>query len=222
MSANKVVAVDGPAGSGKSTVAKLVAKNLGFTHIDTGAMYRALTLNAVEKGIPVEDEEAVSESAREAVLALSNGKVLLNGEDVTSSLRMGKVTRDVARLSSYAGVRTALLSLQREVASRNDGVVMEGRDIGTVVFPDAQWKFFLDADPEVRARRRHAELAAQGRVKELSWVLEDLIARDKEDRERTIAPLSAARDADVIDSSHMTIEEVVEYIVKKVKSGTIG
>jgi len=213
-----VVALDGPAGSGKSTVAKRVAKKLGFTHIDTGAMYRALTLHLLNEGVPLDDEAAISNAAPTAVIRLEDGKVFLNENDVSSDIRIGKVTKDVARISSYRAVRDALLSLQRNMATVSiGGIVMEGRDIGTVIFPDARWKFFLDGDLEVRARRRHAELAAQGRVKELAWVLADLRKRDKEDRERPIAPLVAAVDAVIIDSSHLSIEDVVDRITQHVE-----
>lgn len=214
----KVVAIDGPAGSGKSTVAKMVADRLGFTHIDTGAMFRALTLRAVKAGISVDDEPVVSKILSGATIDLEDGKVLLDGHDVSDEIRTGKVTRHVSRVSSYPAVRSALLARQREFARRYDGIVMEGRDIGTVVFPDARWKFYIDGRPEVRAQRRQAELAAQGRKKEFDWVLADMIARDKEDTERPIAPLKKSKDAVVIDTSDLTIEKVVDRIVRAVEA----
>lgn len=210
-----VVAIDGPAGSGKSTVARRVAEKIGFQHINTGAMYRALALATINSGADPQDEEAVSAVVARADVRLLGHHVLLDGVDVTEQLRMGLVTREVARIASYPAARNALLGLQRTCAA-DSSIVMEGRDIGTVVFPDARWKFFLDARPDVRAKRRQAELAAQGRVKEFEWVLGDLIARDKEDRERAVAPLRAAADAIVIDSSDMTAEDVVERIVRHV------
>jgi CMP/dCMP kinase len=213
----KVVALDGPAGSGKSTVAKMVAERLGFTHIDTGAMFRALTLRAVKAGIAVDDEPVVAKIVSGAEIDLEDGKVLLDGHDVTAEIRTGKVTRHVSRIASYPAVRGALLARQREFARRYDGIVMEGRDIGTVVYPDARWKFYLDGRPEVRAQRRLEELSAQGRPKELSWVLADILARDKEDTERPIAPLKKAKDATVIDTSNLTIDDVVARIARIVE-----
>jgi cytidylate kinase len=213
----KVVALDGPAGSGKSTVAKMVADRLGFTHIDTGAMFRALTLRAVKAGISVDDEPVVSKIVSGATIDLEDGKVMLDGHDVTAEIRTGKVTRHVSRIASYPAVRGALLARQREFARRCDGIVMEGRDIGTVVFPDARWKFFLDGRPEIRAKRRQEELAAQGRPKDIAWVLADILARDKEDSERPIAPLKKAGDASIIDTSDLSIDDVVDRIVRIVE-----
>lgn len=220
----RVVAIDGPAGSGKSTVARLVAERLHFTHVDTGAMYRALTLKVLKSGVPVEDESRVGRIVSTAEIELEDGRVFLDGEDVTTEIRSGKVTRHVSRVSSYPAVRTALLSQQRGFASSGDdpgdkGIVMEGRDIGSVVFPDARWKFFLDASPEVRAQRRHAELVAAGKSLELGAVLTDLRDRDAKDSGRAVAPLKCPADAKVIDSSRLGIDEVVQKIIDHVLHG---
>lgn len=220
----RVVAIDGPAGSGKSTVARLVAERLDFTHVDTGAMYRALTLKVLKSGVPVEDEDRVGRIVSTAEIELEHGRVFLDGEDVTVEIRSGKVTRHVSRVSSYPAVRTALLSQQRGFASAGNGpddvgIVMEGRDIGTIVFPDARWKFFLDASPEVRARRRHAELSAAGKVVDFSHVLTDLRERDEKDSGRAVAPLRCPQDAVVIDSSSLSINQVVQAIITRVQKG---
>lgn len=209
----KVVAIDGPAGVGKSTVAKTVASRLGFTYVDTGAMYRAVTLKVLRSGASVEDEARVSKIVSGVDIELSEGAILLDGKDVSEEIRAGKVTKFVPRISAYPAVRSALVARQREYAQDDRGLVMEGRDIGTVVFPNAKWKFFLDAAPEVRARRRHEELAQAGKNKELAWVLSDILERDREDRERPIAPLRAADGATTVDTSRMSVEAVIELIV---------
>ncbi len=215
----RVVAIDGPAGSGKSTVARLVAERLEFIHVDTGAMYRALTLKVLKSGAPVEDELRVGRIVSTAEIELEDGHVFLDHEDVTREIRSGKVTRHVSRVSSYPAVRSALLARQRGFATRGDGVVMEGRDIGSVVFPDARWKFFLDASPEVRAQRRHAELEAAGKPHELNHVLSELRERDELDSGRAVAPLKCPSDAEVIDSSRLSIDEVVQRIIDRVQKG---
>ncbi len=213
-----VVAIDGPAGSGKSTVAKLVAKRLDFLHVDTGAMYRALTLRAIRSGAPLGDESRVERVIAGAVIGLDGGRVTLDGADVTDEIRSSKVTRHVATVSAYPSVRSILVAQQRAYPQGRPGIVMEGRDIGTVVFPDARWKFYLDARPEVRARRRQAELAASGRSRDLELLLAEMIERDREDSERVVAPLKCAEDALRIDTSELAIEEVVEGIAAEVEA----
>lgn len=214
---DNVVAIDGPAGSGKSTVARQVAARLEFQFVDTGAMYRALTLKVIKAGVPLENENLIKKVTSTSEIELRGTEVFLDGIDVTEQIRSGKVTKHVARISAYQGVRSTLLSLQRNFAKEDEGLVMEGRDIGTVVFPQARWKYFLNASPEVRARRRHAELLAAGRQKELDWVRKDIEERDKLDVERAIAPLRAAEDAKRIDTSTLGIDEVTDLIVKSVK-----
>lgn len=212
-----VVTIDGPAGSGKSTVAHRIAEQLKFEHVDTGAMYRALTLKVLKSGVAVEDEARVAKIVSTAKLELNNGQVTLDGQDVTLEIRSAKVTRHVSRISSYPAVRSVLLARQRDFVGRYDGIVMEGRDIGTVVFPNARWKFFLDASPEVRAERRHAELAAAGRPHDIRNVLNDIRERDRTDAERAVAPLKCPDDAVVIDSSALDADQVVQRIIEWVR-----
>ncbi|MBL4889569.1 MAG: (d)CMP kinase [Candidatus Lindowbacteria bacterium] len=212
-----VVAIDGPAGVGKSTVARDAATKLEFTYIDTGAMYRALTLKVIQSGIDIDDEAQVSEVVTKAEIRIDGPRIFLDGEDVSTAIRSGKVTMNVPRVSMHPSVRATLLSKQRAFSGEAKGVVMEGRDIGTVVFPNAKWKFFLDADPEVRARRRHAEFEQAGKKKKFEWVMSDLVKRDKEDRERPVSPLIQASDAVLLDTSTLDIDEVVSTIVKAVQ-----
>ena len=213
-----VVAIDGPAGSGKSTVSRIAAERLGFTYLDTGAMYRALTLRAIKSGISLEDEKRVEQVVASANLEFENGFVLLNGTDVTKEIRSNQVTRHVPTVAAYPSVRAVMLVKQRLLADNSAGIVMEGRDIGTVVFPDARWKFYLDAKPEVRAKRRQKELELQGKEREFGAVLEDILKRDKEDSERQTAPLRRASDAILIDTSELSINETVEKIITEIES----
>ena len=183
MALNPNIAIDGPAGAGKSTVARMVAKELNFLYIDTGAMYRAMTLKALREGIDLNDEEAVSLVAASALITLITGenaslKVLLNGEDVTEEIRSPVISRSVSLVARAPAVRKHLVELQRAMACRG-GVVMEGRDIGTVVLPDAQIKIFLTASPGERARRRRLELAGKGTDVDQRQVEEEILARDR-------------------------------------------
>ncbi|RMH58416.1 MAG: (d)CMP kinase [Candidatus Hydrogenedentota bacterium] len=212
-----VVAIDGPAGSGKSTVARAVAEALGFLYVDTGAMYRAVTLKVLRDGRDPADEKDVEEALEGISIGLERTNVFLNGADVSHEIRTGDVTRNVSAVSSHPKVREFLVKEQRRLAEGVEGSVMEGRDIGTVVFPNARWKFYLDADPRERARRRQAELAAAGRRKELDWVLRDILERDRRDSEREVSPLRKASDAVEIDTSDLAVEEVVERIVRYVR-----
>lgn len=211
-----VVAIDGPAGSGKSTVAKIAADKLGFIYLDTGAMYRALTLKAMKANANLENESEVEKFVRDAHIEFEKGKVYLDDNDVTAEIRSSKVTRHVPTVAAYPAVRSIMLIKQRNLADKSNGIVMEGRDIGTVVFPDARWKFYIDAKPEVRAKRRHAELTSQGKEKSLEEVLTEIKERDFEDSTRAVAPLKKADDALLIDTTEMTIEEVTEKIVEEV------
>jgi cytidylate kinase len=220
-----IVAIDGPAGAGKSTISKRVADALGFVLVDTGAMYRTVALAAKRAGLDWNDAAKMGEVAEDLVArdALrferdpARGiRVLLAGEDVSDAIRTPEAGMGASTVSKHPPVRAALLDMQRQ-AGRNGGVVLEGRDIGTVVFPDAEVKFFLTARPEVRARRRHAELAAKGEKVTFEETLEEVRKRDAQDEGRAVAPLKRADDAILVDTSDMTIDEVVRVMVEKVK-----
>lgn len=211
------VAIDGPMGSGKSTVAREVARRLGFRYVDTGAMYRAVALTALRRGVPLDDAEALAELARSIVLVVEPSadggtRVVVDGEDVTDRLRTVEVNRIVARVACVPGVREALRAHQRALGARGR-VVMEGRDIGSVILPDAEVKVFLTASPEVRARRRQAELAAAGEAVDLEEVRRIEDEDDRTATTREVAPLRVAPGAVVIDSTDLTVDQVVERIV---------
>ncbi len=207
-----IVAIDGPAGAGKSTVARQLARRLGFSMIDTGAIYRAVALAARRAEIPWDDDDGLRKLLDAGLgLVFREDRVLLKGRDVTEALRTPEITRGASVVSARPVVREKLLGLQRELGLEAPrGAVLEGRDIGTVVFPDAQVKFFLTASDEARAQRRHSELAEKGLHVPLEDVLADQRQRDKDDTERTIAPLKPAPDAIVIDTTGLDLAEVVD------------
>lgn len=211
------IAIDGPAGAGKSTIAKMVAKNLGFIYVDTGAMYRAMALYFLRNGIDAKDSDAVSKACKDihVSLAYKDGEqqVLLNGEDVNAFIRTEEVGNMASMTSSNRDVRQALLDLQRDMAKTKD-IIMDGRDIGTNILPNATAKIYLTASSAVRAKRRYDELVAKGVSALLDEVEKDIIDRDYQDMHREIAPLKQADDAVYLDSSDMTIEEVVAAIEK--------
>lgn len=210
------IAIDGPAGAGKSTVARLVAGALRYVYVDTGAMYRAVTAIALERGIPPEDEEAVGRLARSLNIELKPGDdgqlVYADGEDVTGKLRTLDVNRNVSRVAAYAAVREKMADLQRRMALAK-GVVMDGRDIGTHVLPDAELKIFLTATPRERALRRFKELGDSSGIT-LEQLERDIAERDRMDQERELAPLLRAPDARYVDSTGRTIAQIVDEIVK--------
>ncbi|MCC7173874.1 MAG: (d)CMP kinase [Bryobacterales bacterium] len=216
-----VVAIDGPAGAGKSTVARRLAGRLGFLYIDSGAMYRAVGLWALRAGIDLADAHRLSQLAAGAAIQLESGssRVLLNGEDVTEAIRTPEVSQAASRVSTFAGVRQAMVAGQRRMAEQSS-VVMEGRDIGSVVFPEAEIKIFLDADPAVRAERRLLENAGKGEPMDRAAVSREMRQRDERDRTRAEAPLVQAPDAVYLDSTSMTIDEVVEAILRLVRERT--
>jgi CMP/dCMP kinase len=218
MSRCVVVAIDGPAGAGKSTIARAVARRLGYIYIDTGAMYRAVALWAVRSGIEPDDPHKVDELARHARIEFTagSGSVLLNGEDVTEAIRQPAMSDAASRASKLPGVRRAMVDLQREMAA-GSSVVMEGRDIGTVVFPDATVKIFLDANPGVRAARRTEELRGKGIEVGVEAIAQEMADRDRRDRTRTEAPLVQAPDAIYVDTTGLTIEEVEEAVLKIIR-----
>jgi cytidylate kinase len=207
-----IVAIDGPAGAGKSTVARQLASRLGFSMIDTGAIYRSVALAAERRGISWDDDEALRQMLAGGLgLGFQGERVLLDGEDVSEAIRTPGISRGASVVSARAVVRKALLQLQRDLGrAATRGAVLEGRDIGTVVFPDAEVKFFLTASDEARAGRRHAELAERGLSIPIEEVLADQRRRDRDDSERAIAPLRAADDAILVETTGLDLEEVVE------------
>jgi len=220
-----IVAIDGPAGAGKSTVARKLAEALGYVLVDTGAMYRVVAVAAKSAGIAWSDGEGVGKLAGALVSrgALSferdaekGVRVRLDGVDVSDAIRMPDIGMGASNVSAFPAVRDALLELQRQ-AGRAGGVVLEGRDIGTVVFPEAEVKFFLTARPEVRARRRHDELVAKGQTVSFEATLADVLQRDEQDTTRAVAPLKQAADAMLVDSSDFGIDETVARMVSRVR-----
>lgn len=211
------VAIDGPAGAGKSTIAKLVAKEKGYVYVDTGAMYRGLAIHFLENGIEAEETGKIVEACKEADVTIryedGRQQVYLNGKNITAKLREEAVGNMASKSSAIPEVRAKLLELQRELARKED-VIMDGRDIGTCVLPDADVKVFLTASVETRAKRRYDELVEKGVPCDLEEIARDIAERDERDSTREIAPLKQAEDAVLVDSSYMTIEEVVAAIVK--------
>jgi cytidylate kinase len=213
MRSRPVIAIDGPAGAGKSTVAKELARRLGFLYLDTGAMYRAVTLKALNAGLKPEDEGKLAELASKTRIEFdpTGSRIFLDGEDVTDLIRSPRVDRVISDYVKISSLRRVMVQRQRELG-RDGGLVVEGRDIGTVVFPDAELKIYLDASPEVRAQRRWGELRAKGIEADFEEIKRDIIARDLKDSTREDSPLKPAPDAIRIDTSDMTIEQVVQKI----------
>ena len=214
------IAIDGPAGAGKSTIAKMAAKKLDFIYVDTGAMYRAMALYFLRREIDAKDEKKIAEACEHinVTIAYQGGEqqVLLNGENVNAFIRTDEVSMMTSNTSKYPAVREKLLYLQRELAAANN-VIMDGRDIGTCVLPDAELKIYLTASASERAKRRYLEQKERGVESDLAQIERDIIARDEQDMNREIAPLKQAEDAIYLDTSDMTIEEVVTKIVSLVQ-----
>lgn len=209
-----IVAIDGPAGAGKGSVTKQVGEKLGLINIDTGAMFRCVTLNLLQEGIKVEEEHKIKEVLNKINIDVKeSGEVFLNGKDVSKQIREDEVNTMVSPVSVIPMVRERLLELQREMA-QGKNVIMEGRDIGTVVFPHANVKIYLDASAEERARRRVKQNQENGIASSYEEVLKGIMDRDKRDSSREIAPLKQAEDAIYIDSTNMSVEEVVEEIIR--------
>ncbi len=214
------IAIDGPSGSGKSTTARLSAQQLDYTYVDTGAMYRAITLHLLRNNVPIRNKSRVVQEAAEVQLQFTRTgdtlEVLLNGKNVTDAIRAPEVDKAVGVVSEIPGVRAILVNLQRSLAM-DGGVVMEGRDIGTRVLPNADLKFYIDASPEIRAERRQHQLREQGVEMDFEQVKAEILKRDKRDQEREESPLRIAPDAISIDTTHLTIAEQVNIIVQKAK-----
>ena len=209
------IAIDGPAGAGKSTIAKLIAKKKNLIYVDTGAMYRAVALYILRKGTDTDNADEVAKTARETDITIKYEDgvqvVYLNGENVNAFLRTEEVGNTASKTSANPAVREHLLNLQRKLAKEND-CIMDGRDIGTVVLPDAQLKVFLTASSDVRAKRRFDELVAKGETPDFEKIKADIEQRDYQDMHREIAPLKQADDAKLVDTSDMNIEQVVDTI----------
>ncbi len=220
-----IVAIDGPSGAGKSTLASLLAKKLGYLQIDTGAMYRAMALLATRKGVDLDNSGEVERFSREATVELApgNGKtrVFADGEEVTSEIRTPEISMLTSRISALPAVREAMTRLQRRMAEKG-GVVLDGRDIGTVVFPDAEVKFYLSASAEERGRRRYLELKAKGQSVSLEDTIRDVVRRDEQDSAREIAPLRMSDDAIPVDSTGLSIEEVVAFMESVISRTAAG
>ena len=216
-----IITIDGPGGAGKSTVSKVLAKKLGYIYLDTGALYRALAYKALKNKVPLDDVSALNSLCSNTSVVLKNiagqMKVYLDGEDVGDKTRTEEIGLTASKISAFAVVRQSLLQLQRE-AGAEGGIVAEGRDMGSVVFPHADYKFYLDADIEERIKRRHKDLLGKGNSSELQSIQKDMLARDKQDSEREIAPLKPTSCSIIIDSTDLSVVETVEKIIQQVSN----
>ena len=213
------VAIDGPGGTGKSTIAKMVAEKFGLEYIDTGAMYRAIALKAMSKGISPDDESAIVKMLEDTTIDFAGGKIFLDGEDVSGKIRTNEISMGASNYSKLGCIRAKVNELNHFLASTKN-VIMEGRDICTVVIPDAEVKIFMTASPEIRARRRCDQLLEQGKEADYAVIFKEIQERDYQDSHREISPLKQADDAVLLDSSGMTIEENVEAIAKIIEEQT--
>lgn len=212
-----IIAIDGPAGSGKSTIAKLLAKKLGFTYIDTGAMYRALALKVINLSLDPNNEEEVLKVLENTKIDLVDDKVFLDGQDVSAHIRTEEVGNVASIVARYKKVREEMVNKQRQIGINAKNAVIEGRDAGTKIFPDADLKIFMTASPEVRAQRRVQQLKEKGFLVDYNHILQKIIERDKMDYERKESPLRPTQDYIIIDTTDKTIEEVISYIENLIK-----
>jgi cytidylate kinase len=212
---NLVIAVDGPAGAGKSTIAKIIAKDLNINYIDTGAMYRAITYKCLSNNIDINNEEAVKEIAKQTDIDFKDNNIYLDGKIVNDEIRTIEVSNNVSNVAKIKEVRYLMVDVQREIGKRNS-VILDGRDIGSYVFPNADYKFFLVATPEERGKRRHKELIEKGYEVSLEEIISDIIKRDEIDSNREFAPLVKAEDAIEIDTTGKGIEQVVQSVIEKI------
>lgn len=213
---NLVIAVDGPAGAGKSTIAKIIAKDLNINYIDTGAMYRAITYKCLSNNIDINNEEAVKEIAKQTDIDFKDNNIYLDGKILKEEIRTPEVSNNVSNVAQIKEVRYLMVDVQREIGNRSS-VILDGRDIGSYVFPNADYKFFLNASPEERGERRYKELVKKGYETTLEEVIKDVIRRDEIDSNREFAPLVKADDAIEIDTTGKSIEGVVEDVISKIK-----
>ncbi|QQQ85707.1 (d)CMP kinase [Peptacetobacter hiranonis] len=211
-----IIAVDGPAGAGKSTISKLIAKKLNINYIDTGAMYRAVTYKCLSEGVDVKNEKDVIEVAKRTDIDFRDNNIYLDSKVVNEEIRTREVSANVSDVAKIKEVRYLMVDVQREIGTRND-VILDGRDIGSYVFPNADYKFFLVATPEERGRRRYKELCEKGFEGTLEEIIKDIEKRDEIDSNREFAPLKKADDAIEIDTTGLGIDEVVEAVVSKIK-----
>ena len=218
-----IVAIDGPSGAGKSTVGRALADALSYTYLDTGAMYRAVAVRALELNIPLDDEGALADAARSARIAFdeTGKRVLLDGRDLTDAIRTREATKAASTVAKMSAVRREMVRRQQELG-RAGGVVLDGRDIGSVVFPDAEIKFYLDAPPEKRAQRRFDELRAKGQDVSLESILDEIRARDQQDMTRSDSPLVRTPDAVYVDTSGLTPEQVIGHLAALVRDKVIS
>lgn len=221
MSKYFIIAIDGPAGAGKSTIARMIAEKLGYTYIDSGAMYRSITWQAMRSGLNLNDDKKLVALAKKTKLIFKNNqgqmKLYMNGQPVTKAIRTPEVTANICFIADNPQIRKIMVKLQQEIGQKG-GVVMEGRDIGSKVFPQADFKFYLDASAEERAKRRYLEFKVRGVKARIQDILKDIKIRDHKDKTRTVSPLKKAKGSIVIDSSKMTPEQVVSKMLEKIKA----